>query len=180
MKKYLVLIVLLGVAYYYYYQQGSMPWLNFHASTPTLEPLTSSATHNFDAVSAVLQQDMNNIPASLNGTAPKPTHAFDVKRRVLPHVAERGEYQTLREVCDLIIGADADRSSLQQSSQSQQTRTTFHSALDPVEKNRKPTPGPTTDQAAIHQRVEGIWNDHRARATSEVNRLLDSLKGKTV
>ena len=179
MKKYLVLIVLLGVAYYYY-QQGSLPGLNFHMGGPTLEPLTTSAAHDFSAVSAILQQDMNNIPASLNGAAPRPTHAFDVKRRVLPHVGERVEYQTLRDVCDLIIGADAERSSLQQSNQSQQTRTTFHSVLDPVDKTHKPTPGPTVDQAAIHQRVEGIWNDHRARAASEVDRLLDSLKGKTV
>lgn len=179
MKKFLALIVVLAVAYYFY-QQGSLPGLNFQATAPTLESIKPSSTHDFNAVSNMLKQDMENLPASLDGNAMRPIHAYDVKRAVRPHLSEHLEYQTLTQVCDLIIQADAERNALQQSRNGEQHRTTFHSALDPVDKKQPPPPAANSNQAAIHQRMDGTWSDYRAHTSAEVDRLLDTLKGRTI
>ena len=98
-----------------------------------------------------------------------------------PYLNLHQEYQTLTRVCDLIIGADAERNALQQSSHSEQSRTTFHSVLDDVSPQKHAAlPNPAIQQGAIQQRTEATWNDHRARTAQEVDRLLGTLKGKTI
>lgn len=179
MKKLLALVVVLAVAYYFY-QQGGLPGLNFQASAPTLEPIKPSGTHDFNSVSNLLKQDMENLPTSLDGNAMRPIHAYDVKRAIHAHLNEHAEYQTLTQVCDLIIQADSERSALQQSRNAEQHRTTFHSPLDPVDK-KAPTPQPAnSNQAAIRQRMDSTWSDYRSKTSAEVDRLLDTLKGKTI
>ena len=178
MKNLLILIVLLGVGYYIYRVKFADN-VGLNTIAPTVE--TRSSSHSFDTVSAQLEQDMQGVPNSIDGAAPTPAHAYDVKRKVRPYLNLHQEYQTLTQVCDLIIGADAERSALQQSTHAEQTRTTFHSVLDqPSLQKKAALPDPSIQQGAIHQSVEATWNNRRAQTAAEVERLLGTLKGKTI
>ena len=178
MKNLLILIILLGIGYYIYRVKFADN-VNLATIAPKVE--TQSSSRSFDTVSAQLAQDMNNIPASLDGAAATPSHAYDVKRKVRPYLNLHEEYQTLTRVCDLIIGADAERNSLQQSSHAEQSRTTYHSVLESTSPQKKAAlPDPTIQQGAIRQRTEATWNEHRTRTAQEVERLLGTLKGKTI
>ena len=178
MKNLLVLIILLGVGYYIYRVKFADK-VGLGSLAPKVE--VQSSSHSFDTVSAQLTQDMNNIPSTLDGASATPAHAYDVKRKVRPYLNLHPEYQTLSRVCDLIIGADAERNALQQSSRAEQGRTTFHSILDePSSQKQAALPSPALQQGAIQQRTEATWNVRRASTAQEVERLLDTLKGKTI
>ena len=178
MKNLLILVVLLGIGYYIYTVKFADK-VGLDAIAPKVE--LQSSSRSFDAVSAQLTQDMNSIPASLDGAAATPAHAYEVKRRVRPYLNLHPEYQTLTRVCDLIIGADAERHAFQQSDRAEQNRTTFHSFLESDSLQKKAAlPNPAIQQEAIHQRTESTWNEHRAQTAQEVARLLDTLKGKTI
>ena len=179
MKKLLVLAAVLAIIYYFY-QQGDFPTLNFQAASPSLEPLKPSATHDFNAVSNMLKQDMESLPADLDGNASRPVHAYDVKRAVRAHLNEHVEYQTLTQVCDLIIQADTERNSLQQSRNAEQHRTTFHSSLESDDKKQTAPPAPSGNQAAIRQRMDSTWSEYRSQTSAKVDRLLGTLKDKTI
>ena len=177
MKKLLILLLLLGLAYYFYHDRFSDNTVVNIA--PTVEAKHSS--HDFEAVSSLLEQDMNNIPVSLDGDGPKPTHAYDVKHKVHPYLNVHPEYQVLTQVCDVIIGADTERDALRQSTRAEQSRTTFHSSLDqPSPEKHKALPDPAIQQNAIRQRTESTWGAERSRAAVEVQHLLGTLKGKTI
>ena len=178
MKKLLTLIILVGIGYYIYREKFS-DTATLSTIAPTVE--TQSSSHSFDTVSALLEQDMKSIPTALDGAASTPAHAYDVKRKVRPYLNLHPEYQTLTHVCDLIIGAEAERDTLQQSSHAEESRTTYHSVLDQDSpKKQAALPNPAIQQGAIHQRMEATWNDHRARTAQEVDRLLGTLKGRTI
>ena len=180
MRNLLILIILAVVAYYLYTRQNPDA-LKFGSAAPVLVESPNASAHDFNAVSNLLQQDMNSIPPSLDGDGPRPVHAYDVKRRLHPHLDLHAEYQVLTQVCDLIIQADAERASLQQTSHAEQSRTTYHSPLDQVSpQKRAALPDPASQQGAIRQRMESTWGEYRGRTSSEVQRLLGTLKGKTI
>ena len=181
MKNFLLLIVLLGVAFYVY-NRGNFNFKGFSlgSTAPVVETSPGSSSHDFNAVSVMLQQDMDSIPNSLDGDGVRPVHAIDVKRRLRPHLNLHQEYQVLTRVCDLILQADAERTSRLQSVRAEQTRTTFHSSLE-VADPRKPKAQDTSgQQAAIRQRVESGWSSYRAQIAGEVEKQLGTLKGKTI
>ena len=178
MKNLLILILLAGVAYYIYRDKFAGGG-GIQNVAPTVESKTS--TRNFDALCATLQQDMNNVPSTLDGAGPTPAHAYEVKRKVQSHLNEHQEYQVLTQVCDLIIQADAERNSLQQSSRAEQNRTTYHSPLEQTSPQKHAAvPDPAMQQNAIRQRMDGTWNDYRIKTAGEVSRLLGTLKGRTI
>ena len=180
MRNLLFLLVLLGVGYYFYQDRFSGSSVGgLGEIAPVVEAKHSS--HSFDTVTSLLQQDMQNIPSSLDGNGPKPTHAYDVKRQLRPHLSEHQEYQTLTRVCDLIIGADAERSALQQTSHAEEARTAYHSPLESTSPQKHAAlPDPAIQQNAIRQRVEGTWNARRTQTAGEVEQLLGTLKGRTI
>lgn len=181
MKNLLIILVILLAATYYLRPEWFSVF-NFQSAPPTVVTTPGANSHSFDAVSTQLQGDMDSIPTALDGAAPRPAHAYDVKHKLARYVNLHPEYQTLTQVCDLIIEAEAQRDTLQQSAHAAQARTTFHSALDYVDK-KHPTPPPTPAQdlsAAAHQHAEGEWSSYRAKTSGEVARLLDTLKGKTL
>ena len=178
MRNLLILLILLGAGYYFY-QDKFAGGVGLGEVAPVVEVKRSS--RSFDTVVSLLEQDMNNIPTSLEGNAPKPAHAYEVKRKVAPFLKQHQEYQTLTRACDLIIDADSERSALQQSSHAEQSRTTFHSALEYTSPQKHAAlPDPAIQQNAIRQRVEATWNASRARTSGEVEHLLGTLKGKTI
>lgn len=182
MKNLLILVLLLGLAYYLFYRDSfNFKGFSLGSAAPVVETAPGAATHDFNAVSAMLTQDMNNIPTSLDAEAPRPSHAIDVRNRLRPHVNLHPEYQVLTQVCDLIIQADNERTSLQQSAHSEQSRASFHSALEQVDpKKHGQQSDVSTQQAAIRQRMESTWGGYRAKTADEVERLLGTLKGKTI
>ncbi len=179
MRNFLLLVILLGVAYYLYSRNNPNAF-KFSSSAPVLES-SSNSSHDFNAISAQLQQDMNNLPEGLDGDGQRPVHAYDVKRRLRAHLGQHEEYQVLNQVCDLIIQADGERTSLQQSSRAEQNRTTYHSPLEQtVPGKHTPPPDSSAQQGAIRQRMESTWSEYRGRVAGEVERLLGTLKGKTI
>ena len=178
MKNLLILVILLGIGYYIY-QVKFADKVGLDSIAPKVE--LQSSSRSFDKVSALLTQDMNNIPTALDGADATPAHAYEVKRKVHPYLNLHPEYQTLSRACDLIIGADAERRALQQSSHAEQHRTTFHSFLESASPEKQAAlPDPAIQQGAIHQRTEATWNEHRTQTAQEVARLLGTLKGKTI
>ncbi len=179
MRNFLILIILLGVAYYLYTRDNPNAF-KFSASAPVIEA-SGGSSHDFNTVSAQLEQDLQNLPPTLDGDAPRPVHAIDVKRRLRPHLNLHQEYEVLTHVCDLIIQADTERTSLQQSSRAEQSRTTYHSPLEQISPQKKAAlPDTSAQQGAIHQRMDGTWGEYRARTADEVERLLGTLKGKKI
>ena len=178
MKNLLILLLVAGAAYYLYREKFAGSG-GIQSIAPTVE--AKASTRTFDALCATLQQDMDNIPPTLDGAGPTPAHAYEVKRKVQNHLNEHQEYQVLAQVCDLIIQADAERNSLQQSSHAEQTRTTYHSSLEQTSPQKHAAlPDTTSQQNAIRQRTDGTWNQYRTRTAGEVSRLLDTLKGRTI
>ena len=104
----------------------------------------------------------------------------------------------LTRACDLIIGADAQRTALQVSCHEEQTRANFNNALingssglnndTSVHSAQKgghvptnlllSTPPPKVGALAIHERVEGAWNTYRTEAVGQVQQLLAPLAGR--
>ena len=202
MKVLLILAVLLGVAYYFFfYQKGQeapaapvaaeSPAASSPAAAPAAQASDPANSHSFDTVLALLRQDMDAIPTALDGPGHPPVNAIAIKRRVRPYLNVHGEYLIITQACDLIIRADAQRSTFQESCRAEQGRASFDNALtvdnsphSAQNNNHVPgnlllhTPPPATGPAAIHARVESSWNNYRTQTAAQVQGLLASLVGK--
>ena len=204
MKLLLILAVLCGVAYYFYFYRKAP---DAPASPPAAEtspgaaagPAAASAANtSLDGVTALLRQDMDAIPTALDGPGHPPANARAIKLRLRPYLNLHPEYQVLTRACDLIIGADAQRTALQVSCHEEQVRAGFNNAL--IEKTSGltndtsahsaqnaghvprnlllSTPPPKAGALAIHERVEGSWNTYRAQTAGQVQQLLAPLAGR--
>ena len=200
MKLLLILAVLGGVAYYYYFYRKA-PDAPASPSAETAQgaaAVAASDRTSLDGVTALLRQDMEAIPAALDGPGHPPANARAVKLRLRPYLNLHPEYQVLTRACDLIIGADAQRTALQVSCHEEQVRANFNNALSSgsngldndtsahsaqnarhVPRNLLlSTPPPQTGAPAIHERVESSWNTYRTQAAGQVQQLLAPLAGR--
>ena len=199
MKAFLVLLVLLAAGYYYYfYRQPAAPppvaetakkTEAVSTPAPTPVPAATPAKQGFDKVTALLTQDLNSIPAPLDGPGSSPTNAITIRRGLASHEAARPEYQTLAKACDLILQADNQRASLQQACHAEQTRASFggslngNSSMDHAVPTRgalkvDPAVAAAKAQAQIHSKYEASWNNYRVQTVGQVQNLLQSLAGK--
>ena len=204
MKMLLILAVLLGVAYYFFFsRQGQeAPAAPVAADIPsapspaaasaqTSGPANPANSSSFDGVTALLRQDLDAIPTALDGPGHLPANAIAIKRRVRPYLNVHGEYVIITQACDLIIRADAQRTTFQQSCHAEQSRASFDNALTvdhsphSAQNNRHvpgnlllQTPPPQTGPDAIHTRVESSWISYRAQTESQVQGLLAPLAGR--
>ena len=195
MKVLLLLLVLLGVAYYFFYGKGGEKKAPVVADIPaSAGPAAPTPTpvdlHSFDSVTILLRQDLNAIPASIDGPGHPPANALAIKRKIRPYVNLHPEYQTLTQACDLIINADAQRNTLQAACRDEQTRTTFDNSLNhdtsphsAIKNAHVPggllaTVPAEAAQKAIHTRIEGSWSNYRAQTVGQVQHLLGMLAGK--
>ena len=198
MKLLLILAVLCGVAYYYYFYRKAPDAPVSPAEARSAPAVASSDRTSLDGVTALLRQDMEAIPAALDGPGHPPANARAIKLRLRPYLNLHPEYQVLTRACDLIIGADAQRTALQVSCHEEQTRANFNNALingsnglnndtsahsaqnnGHVPRNLLlSTPPPKAGALAIHERVEGSWNTYRTEAAGQVQQLLAPLAGR--
>ncbi len=191
MKLLLLLLVVLGVGYYYFFYREQPP----APKEPGVEvakatPAPAAGKQGFDNLTALLRQDMSNIPAPLDGPGHTPTNAMSIKRRVGPYTNTRPEYRVLTQACDLIIQADAQRTAFQQACHAEQTRASFGESLNTTGLMDRSVPAshggtlsvqtatPAIAAAAIHQRVEGNWANYRTHASEQVQTLLTALANK--
>ena len=202
MKTLFILAVLLGLAYFFLYDNGydhlkalvvTAPSPTPSATAPSTPGVTPPSGRSFDGVTALLRQDMDAIPAALDGPGHPPVNAQVIKRKLFPSLTMHPEYQTLTQACDLIIDADVQRSTFQVSCHAEQTRISFGGTLNSTGAMDHAVPASgralavqkeaqeaklKVDQQAIHQRVESAWSNYRARTTDQVQQLLASLEGK--
>lgn len=206
MKLLLILVVLGGIAYYFYFYQKAPDAPASPAAAETSEgtaagpvPAVAPSAHaSLDGVTALLRQDMDAIPVTLDGPGHPPANARAIKLKLRPYLNLHPEYQVLTRACDLIIGADAQRTTLQVSCHEEQARASFNNALTDtasgltndtsthsaqtnghVPRNLLlSTPPAKTGALAIHERVEGSWNTYRTQAAGQVQQLLAPLAGR--
>ena len=141
----LAVVALLAVIAVFYFG-GEAVDLTTATPAPAVAPKL-----DFTALSTVLQQDMSNIPTSLDAPRIAPAKTFNVKSRLASAAAPPPEYQTLGHVCELIIDADQEHSV--RHAEAQQSA-----------------------DAALHAQMQANWDAYRVQTDSEVHRLLASLK----
>ena len=166
--KYLIIlavIVLLVVAGVFYFGSGDLS-----IAPKKVETVQEAPKQDFHAVTTLLQQDMNNIPALLDAPRMAPANAFSVKSR-LGNAPAREEYQVLAQACNLIIYADQEHSVRQRGDQEAQ-----HNVSGDPMAGAKANGALSVARAALHARAQADWTAYRQQTDTEVHRLLDSLK----
>jgi hypothetical protein len=187
MKVLLILVVIAGLVYYFFFYKKAHEEVQAPVAAESPVPQPTVDPNSFDAVSALLRQDLDAIPAALDGPEPAPVNAIAVKRKLRPYLALHQEYQTLTRACDLIIDASAKRTTFQQSCRFEQDRTEFSNALEHDTSRHSAylaghvpvvqTPPPEDQRKAIHERVANTWLTYRTQQAEQVQRLLGSLAG---
>lgn len=166
----LFLLVLAGIGFYrFYLPDHPISWLRGPETLDKGSP-APTAKKDFKDLSAVLQGDMDRIPRDLREARQMPTHAFDVKSRVAPHLQEHTEYRTLTQVCDLIINADQDFSERQGKCGLGQV-----GAGSTAPERARASAGPS---AAAYQQQEPLWDGRRRQTDNDVRLKLASLENR--
>ena len=133
----------------------------------------AAPTQDFQAVTALLEQDMTNIPASLDAPRVAPANAFSVKSRLGSAPTAHAEYQVLVQACDLIIYADQEHSVRQRRDQ----ETAQGVSGDPMATEKANHAATSTARTTLHARAQADWDAYRQQTDAEVHRLLGSLQG---
>ena len=192
MKVLLLIALLLGIGYYFYYQRAPEPKEEPKAvAAAAAAAAPTPEQHPFESLAALLKQDMDGIPAQLDGAGHTPTNAVSIKRRVGTHAGERPEYTALVQSCDLILQADAEHAALQQACHTDQTRASFGTSLNSsgamdhaVSTRNTAKVDPAISQAKVladvHQKYDTAWTSYRTQTACKVQSLLGPLSGKTL
>ena len=180
MKALLIVLVLAlagGGAYYFYFKdhpialtQGPDRGTPVAAASATAGPPTTStpAKKDFKDLSVTLQGDMDHIPANLRDSRQIPTHAFDIKARLVPYLTLHEEYKTLNQVCDLIIDVDQQF----RAKQGMCGLISVDSTISPQERIR----AANGLNIAVYQQQEPLWDSQRRQTDGRVRQLLASLE----
>lgn len=169
----LVVAVLLVVAAALFFGSGD---LDIAAKpTPANAPGAAAAAasnQNFAPVSALLQGDMDKIPATLESPGVSPVNAFNVKSRLGGAQTARVEYQKLNQVCDLIIYADTEHSVRLMKVNEDQKLLIGDLMVNSATNQANMSSARTT----LHTRAQAEWDAYRRQTDTEVRRLLGSLQ----
>ncbi len=157
MKIFLILaaVVLLAIVAVLYFGSGDLD-----RATPAKNSSVAPPPADFHAVTALLETEMSNVPATLEVPSVEPANAFSIKSRLIAAPNPRPEYQVLAHACELIIYADQEHSVRQSN--------------DRMEQQAADAPA----RAGIHARAQAGWNGYRQQTDAEVKRLLASLQNK--
>ena len=134
-------------------------------------------------------------PQHSMGPGHAPANARAIKLKVRPYLNQHPEYQILTQACDLILDADAQRTTFQSSCHAEQSRVSFGRTLNTngamdhavpasgrIQAQQKETGEAKLkgDLDAIHQKAEGSWGSYRTRTAGQLQQLLASLAGKHI
>ena len=171
---FLIVLVLAAAGYYQFYLKDHPPsWLPGSSELSSSQSADSSVAtpvgkKDFKEVSALLQGDMDRLPINLREARQMPSHAFDIKSRLAPHLQLHEEYRTLTAVCDTIIGADQDFDQRQAKCGLGQL-----GAGATAQDRARAAAGPNT---GMYQQQEPLWEARRRQADTDVRLKLGGLE----